>query len=196
MSWLCWNVRGLGNQHTIHELASVLRVQDPAVVFLAETWANEDRLTKLCDDLLFNEKWVVPKVTRASGLALLWKNSVQIGVESSSLNHIDVIVNKGKDDSWRFTGIYGMPETGRKHKTWDLLRILHRKFNLPWLVAGDFNGILLLHEKLGGALRSETAMRDFREVMDDCGLMDLGYVGKKYTWRGKRGDDMVLERLD
>ena len=126
-----------------------------------------------------DEKWVVPKVTRASGLALLWKNSVQINVESSSLNHINVIVNKGKNDSWRFTSIYGMPKTGRKHETWDLLRTLHRKFNLPWLVADDFNEILLSHEKLGRALRSETTIRDFREVMDDCGLMDLGYVGKK-----------------
>ena len=64
------------------------------------------------------------------------------------------------------------------------------------MCAGDFNEILLSREKLGGALRSETAMREFREVMDDCGFMDLGYVGKKYSWRGKRGDHMVLERLD
>ena len=53
-----------------------MRAQDPAVVFLAETWVDEDRLKKLCDDLHLDEKWVVPKVTRASGLALLWKNSV------------------------------------------------------------------------------------------------------------------------
>ena len=48
-------------------------------------------------------------------------------------------------------------------------------------MAGDFNEILLSHEKFGGALRSEAAMRDFREVVDDYGLRDLGYVGKKYT---------------
>ena len=196
MSWLCWNVRGLGNQCTVHELALLVRAQDPAVLFLAETWADEDRLAKLCDDLHFDEKWVVPRVTRAGGLALLWKNTVQITVDSSSLNYCDVIVNKGKDDSWRFTGMYGVPETRRKHETWDLLRTLDRKFSLLWLVASDFNEILLSHEKFGGALRSEAAMRDFREVVDDCGLLDLGYVGKKYTWRGKRGNGMVLERLD
>ncbi|XP_075666319.1 uncharacterized protein LOC142636117 [Castanea sativa] len=123
MSWLCWNVRGLGNQRTVHKLASVMRAQDHVVVFLAKTWTDEDRLTKLCDDLQFNE-------------------------------------------------------------------------NLPWMCAGDFNEILLLHEKLGGAPRSETAMREFREVVDDCGFMDLGYMGRKFTWRGKWGDGMVLERLD
>ena len=155
---------------------------------LGRDLADEDRLTKLCDDLHFDEKWVVPRVTRASGLALLWKNTVQITVDSSSLNYIDVIVNKGKDDSWRFTGMYGMPETRRKHKTWELLRTLDRKFSLPWLVAGDFNEILLSHEKFGGALRSEAAMRDFREVVDDCGLLDniLGgaNVATVWCWNG------------
>ena len=189
-------MRGLGNQCTVHELASVLRAQDPAVVFLVETWADEDRLMKLRDDLQFDDLWVIPRETRASGLALLWRNMIQIDVDSSSLNHIDVIVNKGKENSWRFTGIYGMPEASRKSETWDLLRNLHQKYSLPWLCAGDFNEILLSHEKLGGALRSETAMREFREVVDDCGFMDLGYVGKKYSWNGKHGDHMVLERLD
>ena len=103
-------MRGLGNQRTIHELASILRVQDLTVMFLAETWANEDRLMKLHDDLQFDDLWVVLRETMAGGLALLWRNSVQIDVDSSSLNHIDVIVDEGKENSWRFTSIYGMPE--------------------------------------------------------------------------------------
>ena len=48
-------------------------------------------------------------------------------------------------------------------------------------MAGDFNEILLSNVKLGGASRSETAMREFREVVDEYGFMDLGYVGKKFT---------------
>ena len=98
MSWLCWNVWGFGNQRTVHELASVLRVQDLTVMFLVETWADEDRLMKLRDDLQFDDLWVVPRETRAGGLALLWRNLVQIDVDSSSLNHIEVIVNKGKEN--------------------------------------------------------------------------------------------------
>lgn len=33
------------------------------------------------------------------------------------------------------------------------------------MCVGDFNEILLSHEKLGGAPRSETAMREFRELV-------------------------------
>ena len=66
MSCVCWNVRGLGNHHTIRELANLVRAQDPSVLFLAETWADKERLEKVCDDLNFDEKWVVDRISRAS----------------------------------------------------------------------------------------------------------------------------------
>ena len=71
-------MRGLGNQLTVHELAPLMRVQDPVVVFLAKTWADEDRLTKLCDDLHFDEKWVVPRITRAGGLLCYGKTRFRL----------------------------------------------------------------------------------------------------------------------
>ena len=39
-------------------------------------------------------------------------------------------------------------------------------------------------------------MKEFREVLDECGLMDLGFRGEKFTWKGKRSGGLVLERLD
>ena len=86
---------GLGNHCTIRELANIVRAQDPSILFLAETWADKARLDKFCDELNFDEKWVVDKISRAGGLALLWKNSVSIKVVDSSLNFIDTIVNDG-----------------------------------------------------------------------------------------------------
>ena len=100
---------GLGNHRTIREIANLVRAQDPSVLFLAETWADKARLEKVCNDLNFDEKWVVDRITRVGGLALLWKNSVSIKVVGFSPNFIDAIVNDGQEDSWRFTGIYGFP---------------------------------------------------------------------------------------
>ncbi|XP_023898513.1 uncharacterized protein LOC112010404 [Quercus suber] len=196
MSCMCWNVRGLGNHRTIRELANIVRAQDPSILFLAETWADNARLVKLCDELNFEEKWVVERVTRAGGLALLWKNSISIKVVDSSPNFIDAIVNAGQADSWRFTGIYGFPDSRRKVETWSLLRNLNSKYNIPWVCAGDFNEILRGHEKLGGLPRGEAEMEAFRDVVDELGFVDLGFSGRKYTWKGKRGNSMILERLD
>ncbi|XP_042983363.1 uncharacterized protein LOC122312776 [Carya illinoinensis] len=40
-------------------------------------------------------------------------------------------------------------------------------------------------------------MREFREVLSDCRLRDLGYVGSRFTWSNRRGEeDLVKERLD
>ena len=39
-------------------------------------------------------------------------------------------------------------------------------------------------------------MLAFRNVLDECGLMDLGFVGDKFTWKGKRAGGLVLEHLD
>ena len=77
-------------------------------------------------------------------------------------------------------------EVARKPKTWSRIRSLHRSVSLPWLCARDFNKILWSHEKLGLGLRQEGCMKAFRNVLDECGLKDLGYMGDKFTWKGKK----------
>ena len=40
-------------------------------------------------------------------------------------------------------------------------------------------------------------MEAFRDILDECGFKDLGFVGGKYTWcRGLWGDNTIWERLD
>ena len=187
---------GLGTGAPVRELEALVRAQDPVALFLAETWANEDRLRSLCNKLNFDQAWIVPRINCTGCLCLFWKKTVHIEVISSSPNHVDTIVGGSGEDRWRFTGIYGHADSRKKHETWSLLRQLHRRLALPWLCAGDFNEVLWSHEKLGRGPRQENMMKEFREVLDECGLMDLGFRGEKYTWKGKRSRGLVLERLD
>ena len=144
----------------------------------------------------FDQCWIGPSAGKIGCLALFWKNTTKIKVVSSSPNHIDATVGEISELQWRFTGIYGFVDKARKHETWSLIRDLHRRSPLPWVCAGDFNEIVWSHEKLGLGARPEGVMKEFRDALDECGLMDLGYVGEKFTWRGKRAGGMVLERLD
>lgn len=73
----------------------------------------------------------------------------------------------------------------RKHETWSMIRQLHRCLTLPWMCTRDFNKILLSHETLGLGSRQENLMKAFIDVLDECELMDLGYVGHKFTWKAK-----------
>ena len=113
---------------------------------------------------------------------LLWKNEIEVDVESSSLNHIDVTINKNSEKPWRFTGFYGEPDTHKRFESWDLLHSLHRRSSLPWLCASDFNEIVKQSEKSDGRLRPHNQMQQFREVLDECGFMDLGFKGFPFTW--------------
>ena len=161
MSFLFWNVRGLGNRRTVHELENLIRAQDPSALFLAETWVGEARLINLCTELGFDHHWITPKSNRLGCLALFWKNLLMVEVVSSSPNHIDAVIGGSLENKWRLTGIYGFADPVKKRDTWALLRQLHRNLSLPWLCAGDFNEILWSHEKCGLSPRSESPMKDF-----------------------------------
>ena len=170
MSLLCWNCRGLGNPQTIQSLGDLIQAQDPAVVFVVKTWLVEVRLKVFLKNLNFGNMHVVSKINQGGGLVLLWRVDVQLRVVSSSLNHVDAIINEGRDNTWRFMGFYGAPETSNRHISWNLLRSLNTQFYFPWLCAGDFNEILKSHEKLGGRSRPLFQMQEFRDVIDKCGF--------------------------
>ena len=170
----------------------------PSVLFIAETWTDEARLKDIKRNLDFDNVFIVPRNSRGGGgLALFWKNSMDVNVETFSKNHIDSIINKGKEDAWRFTGFYGEPVTHLRHESWSKLRQLNSRFNLPWLCAGDFNEILRSNEKHGGSSRSQSQMQLFRDVVDECSFLDLGFVGPQFTWsKHFAAGHSVWERLD
>jgi hypothetical protein len=137
-------------------------------------------------------KIVNPSNGRSGGVLMLWKKEVHIQQIFSAPNYIDVRVVESPGKIWRLTGIYGESRWEDKYKTWDKIRELHAQCNLPWAIIGDFNEILFTHEKEGGNQRPLNFMQAFRDVLSDCGLEDLGYVGDPFTW--KRG--RIRERLD
>ena len=111
MSSLVWNYRGLGNLRTESELAELVRAKDPFVVFLVETWVDEARLKSVLRKIEFVNMFIAPRQNRGGGLVLFWRDSMDVTVEGSGRNYIDAIINKNKQDEWRFTEFYGEPET-------------------------------------------------------------------------------------
>ena len=112
-------------------------------------------------------------------MALFWRHDFDLQVVNLSSNFIDAIINCGKDDGWHFTGFDGALETLRCPESWNVLRALQTLYSLPWLCAGDFN--TKSNEKLGGHICPNKQEQDFRDVIDECGFRDLGYVGNKFT---------------
>ena len=78
----------------------------------------------------------------------------------SDPNYIDVKIVE-RDKQWRFTGMYGEFKWQNKHLTWQRLRDLKAEHDMPWVVMGDLNEILYLHEKEGGNPRPQQYMNAF-----------------------------------
>ena len=77
-----------------------------------------------------------------------------------------------------------------------MLRMLSSKPKLPWVCFGDFNELLQVEDKKEGAPRAHNLMQAFRDVLDLCGFVDLGYSGPDYTWQGQHKGELIWERLD
>ena len=107
-------------------------------------------------------------------LLFFWKSSINLTIEDLSNYYIDVCIDKNTMQEWRFTGFYGEPKTTRRSEAWDSLRSLNHHPNTPRLCAGDFNELVRQDEKLGRAIRSNNQIQLFRDVIDECGFMDLG----------------------
>ena len=198
---LCWNCRGLGSPRAINALKRIITLETPQMIFLSETkmkaWEMETIKNKVRGVHMVAVSCDGDGRKRRGGVALIWGGNVEIKIQSFSLNHIDAIICQEGREWWRFSGIYGHPETENKSKTGELLKGLHDASRLPWVCGGDFNLMLFSHEKKGGNVFDASEAEIFREAVERCGLIDLGFVGYDYTWSNNQGgEDNIQERLD
>jgi hypothetical protein len=135
---------------------------------------------------------VQPSDGRKGGIIMFWKKEIKIHQIFACPNYIDVKIDEGLNKVWRFTGMYGEFKWAEKYKTWDRIRGIYSQNTLPWLIMGDLNEILYIHEKEGGRIRPERFRKAFHDTLDDCELDDIGYIGDPFTWH--RGS--MRERLD
>lgn len=61
----------------------------------------------------------------------------------------------------------------------------------------DFNEVLSSEEEFGGNQINLNMALEFKEFLNDCSFLDLGFACPKFTWTNKRPvTSLILERLD
>ena len=162
-----------------------------------ETRLDKDGFEEWCGDLPFRNKIIVKQPNTGGGLALIWKEDVQLDLINYTMHHVMVKVTEANGFAWFLTCFYGWPEADHRFKSWALLNHLKSFVNGPWMCIGDFNAILSLSEKLSKHPPQARLMDDFREALEMNKLRDLGYKGYQYTWNNKRlGEANTREQLD
>ncbi|XP_022854164.1 uncharacterized protein LOC111375558 [Olea europaea var. sylvestris] len=68
---------------------------------------------------------------------------------------------------------------------------------IGWLLAGDFNIIREDGERIGGQPRPLSAMGEFNDCLDNCGLVEMRAHGRRMSWcNGRSGQAMMWAKLD
>ncbi|CAM8914180.1 unnamed protein product [Rhodiola kirilowii] len=195
MKLFSWNCRGLGRPRTVRALKDAIRAFSPQIVCLLETRKKETEGDWVRRKLGFRNGLLVSCRGQSGGLALLWNEDLEVRIKSFSRNHIDAIVED--QTVFRLTLFYGEPAVSNRMLGWSLLRRLGEDRSFPWLVIGDFNEVVCQSEVQGGRGRQNWQMENFRRVLDDCELTDIGYLGYPFTYSNRReGEAEVRARLD
>ncbi|KAL2896372.1 hypothetical protein RDABS01_038156 [Bienertia sinuspersici] len=100
------------------------------------------------------------------------------------------------------TGSATVEEAKNRNKNVQPLDVLSAvEMRRVWEKEKDYVGLFIdsagREGGLGGAPREQSLLDEFRLALEDCELMDLGYVGLQQTWwNGQDGGGRVYERLD
>ncbi|XP_060177925.1 uncharacterized protein LOC132607867 [Lycium barbarum] len=93
--------------------------------------------------------------------------------------------------------VYAKCDRQRREELWEAMMDLANPQDLPLIIGGDFNVIVSDEEKQGGLPISSNETLDFSTCIQSCGLVDVGFIGSKFTWwNGRTEEDCIFKRLD
>ncbi|XP_022743890.1 uncharacterized protein LOC111294791 [Durio zibethinus] len=150
-----------------------------------------DRIRQRCK---IRDVFGVDATGKSGGFGMMWKDGVQLNLQSFSKNHIDIELLGQPGQNWRITGFSREPKTTERYRTWRLLERLGDQSDEPWLCLGDFNEILFDTEKWGGNPKAARPIENFRLAMERTGLEDLGCRGLWFTWEKGKGTNAVIRK--
>lgn len=154
-------------------------------------------MEKLQQSISFEGKMQVDSQGHTGGVSLLWRYKDEVLLSSYRKNHIDATVKNKEGANFRLTGIYGKPDRSKRHETWHLLRTLSAINSFLWCLIGDMNNVISQADKQGSRTYPHSLVQGFRDVVDDCDLIDMPLVGHQFTWeRGICTTEMIEVRMD
>ncbi|RYR18702.1 hypothetical protein Ahy_B03g063314 [Arachis hypogaea] len=199
MNILAWNIRGVANDATIQTLKELRRQHKPDITLLFETRCSGARALEVISTLGFKFYFIEEANGFSGGIWALWENSnLKMQVIEKFNQCIHLKIEYSGEKVWTLSAVYASPQENLRKIFFENLKDFSKRNKDPWMLIGDFNEIKNEGEKKGGRQVDMHACRRFRDWMDDCKLLDLGFVGTRFTWKGGQrvGLDRVFKRLD
>lgn len=128
----------------------------------------------------------------------MWnEEGVEIKATSNSKWVVHAVVTAKLQKPWILSSIYASTNKVNRKRVWDEMAGIDEIQNADWMVMGDLNTIASVNEKVGGRIPKASKMEELKNVMNQCGIIDLGAHGPRCTWNNKRtGMANIKKRLD
>ncbi|KAG6488356.1 hypothetical protein ZIOFF_049599 [Zingiber officinale] len=188
MSGIIWNVRGFGNLATQRRALFLRRHHHLSFLAVLEPMVDLD-CRYMARRMGFEEV-----VSNKSGKVwFFWDSTIACKVlfDHDQFLHLE-LSSQLFPSSMIVTVVYAKCTRLERSLLWENLEELRPEGDILWLVGGDFNVISSMEEHSAGVLARPGAMEDFNNFIMLAGLVDVGFVGDRYTWTNNR----VWKRLD
>lgn len=98
---------------------------------------------------------------------------------------------------WNTAFVYASPDHHLRGKLWNDLRRDNLNLHNAWMAVGDFNAVTSMAEVSNPETFNQRRCVGINDWIFEEGLVDLGFMGPKYTWmRGRDIDNFKGARLD
>lgn len=197
LSWNCQGVGGSLRSSKMRHLQRLISCTKAKVIFISETKSNKFSISDLICNFHVHDSFIVPANGISGGLWLLWADNVQVAIIKSSSNFILANINLGQDFFIKLACVYGDPYHVNASNIWTEVAAFAGNDDRPLFCMGDLNEMMHANEKLGARNPNSNRISLFKAIINDCGLIDLGYNGPAYTWTNRRhASKAIFQRLD
>ena len=97
----------------------------------------------------------------------------------------------------RITFVYALNSPTDRRPLWNYLEAEAQACtSTPWLVMGDFNAIMVPHDRMGGDVAWPEHRNEFPNCIHNASLIQVPYDGMRFTWHnGRQGDGTIRRNL-
>ena len=183
MNSIIWNCRAASKPSFQKRVWEMVQKYNPAILVVMETRVGVNRAREITGRLPFDGVIHSDAVGFAGGIWVLWNSErVDVAHLASTEQEIHFTVKVHSSSViWLFSAVYASPRCAERHILWNNLMNVAELHNMPWVIAGDFNEPLVNDDKFGGRAVSVNSSLLFKECLDKCSMMDIGFAGPRYT---------------
>ncbi|XP_026443823.1 uncharacterized protein LOC113343966 isoform X2 [Papaver somniferum] len=134
----------------------------------------------------------------SGGISLAWKKGVDLEIMHTSRHNFHAIIHTHSQESdFLLSCMYGSNNPLEYQEQWQYMLDMQPFVDLPWILLGDLNFTMSNSETQSSSQHPRQHSRMVRPIIQQLGLIDLGFSGSSTTWSNHRtGQDYTAVRLD